>query len=70
MTTDFRVVLLPRQEVVARHCTLGEALAYQRGYEEVAGERQRAVIDREFDEPAARGVAHHGSITTTRRQAV
>jgi hypothetical protein len=45
LSADFQVVLLPRRELVASHCTLAEAAAFQRGYHEaaVAG-RQTAVI--------------------------
>ena len=40
---QYQVAIVPGQESVVSSCTLGEALAYQRGYQEVAQGR-KAVI--------------------------
>lgn len=43
-SADFEVVLLPRRELVASHCTLAEAAAFQRGYHEAAVTGRRTAV--------------------------
>jgi hypothetical protein len=44
MKTEFHVVVLPGGEPVASHCTLGEALAFLRGYHEVVSHGERKAV--------------------------
>lgn len=53
---QYQVAIVPGQESVVSSCTLAEALAYQRGYQEVAPGR-KAVICLAGADPITEGAA-------------
>jgi hypothetical protein len=72
VTAHYRILLLPQRQIIAEHFSLQEAVAFLRGYEEVAaGNKQEAVI---ASEPAmlpncVRQSAAMGCIATQRNRA-
>jgi hypothetical protein len=53
-TPRFRIVLLPRRQVIVDHCSLAEAVAFLRGYHEVVNsQQQEAVIASEHESELA-----------------
>ena len=57
---QYQVAIVPGQESVVSSCTLGEALAYQRGYQEVAQGR-KAVICLATPHPETDGAPRRSS---------